>query len=117
MSSCRGLLTVAGTLVASALHKTVRRGTRGMDLILIEGTARYATFMACSSGLPADRIRELQKRQGRASDPFADSRIIVKDSSFLTIASARLGDLGKPLDEADAALATSREVVESGQNG
>ena len=107
------LEVVPGTLIASALHKTVRRGTRGMDLILIEGTARYATFMAYNSGMPPDRIRELQKRQGRASDPFADSRIIVNDTGFLTIASDRISDLGKPLDEADAAFATSREVVES----
>jgi hypothetical protein len=98
---------VPGTLIASALHKTVRRGTRGMDLILIEGTARYATFMAYNSGMLPDPIRELQKQHGRAGNPFVDSWIIINDSGFMTITSDRISDLGKPLDEADAALATS----------
>jgi len=109
----RNVLEVApDTSIASVVRRT-RTRTKGVDLLLLEKTARYATFMAFRSKTPPARTEERLVHRHRAEDPLAESRLTVNSHDFLILASERLADNGTPLEELDRTLAASRAVVES----
>jgi hypothetical protein len=109
----RNVLEVApDTFIASVVRRT-RTRTKGTDLLLLEKTARYPTFMAFRSRTRPARTGHGPGNQGEANDPLAASRIIVNDRDFLSIASELLDDSASPLEELDGALPASMDVVES----
>ena len=109
----RNVLEIApDTFIASVVRRT-RTRTKGMDLLLFEKTARYATLMAFRSKVPPARTGEGLVRRHRAEDPLAESRLTVNNHAFLILASERLADIGSPLEESDRAIPASKDVVET----
>lgn len=106
--SLKNALEVApGTFIASVV-RAARTRTKGTDLLLLEKTARYPTFMAVRSKTASSRTRTGRMRPRRTEDLLADCRITVNDHEFLIVA-----DLGRSLEEPDLTLPGSRDVAAS----